>query len=492
MKIDQWMKQSGVAFGTSGARGLVDAMTDAVCFAYTVGYLRYLAEQGEFSPQKPVAVAGDLRPSTPRILKACVAAIESMQGVPVFCGYVPTPALCLYAFDRCIPSLMVTGSHIPADRNGIKFNRAQGEFLKPDEAGMRCQDVVLPDGWFDADGTLIHPIPLPDTVNVIPAYVARYRDFFGADALSGLTLGIYEHSAVGRDALVSIVEALGAKAVRLGRTEEFTPVDTEAVRSEDCVLARHWAQDGQLDAILTTDGDSDRPLLADGKGEWLRGDVLGIVAARYLAAKAITTPVSSNTALERSGLSPHIYRTRIGSPFVVAGMMAAVDAGQTPSVGYEANGGFLLASDVTLKGRTLRALPTRDSVLPMLCVLVAAQQAHKNVQEIILDLPHRFTVSDRIVGLPTSVSQEKLFAFKSNIENSVEQMGLWALCGTVMQTDETDGLRMTFDQGDIVHIRPSGNAPELRVYVEADTQQRATTVLKFCLHALEGWRGDER
>lgn len=154
---------------------------------------------------------------------------------------------------------MVTGSHIPADRNGIKFNRARGEFLKPDEAAMRELDVNLPEGWFDAEGTLSAPPDLPPVTDVVPGFVARYRDFFGADALAGLKLGIYQHSAVGRDVLVQIVEALGATAVPLGRMDSFIPVDTEAVRPEDAALAREWAADGALDAILTTDGDSDRP-----------------------------------------------------------------------------------------------------------------------------------------------------------------------------------------------------------------------------------------
>ncbi|MDT8871718.1 hypothetical protein RAA17_13000 [Komagataeibacter rhaeticus] len=180
------------------------------------------------------------------------------------------------------PSLMVTGSHIPADRNGIKFNRAHGEFLKPDEAAMREEDVDLPEGMFDASGALLTPPALPAVTDVVPGFVARARDFFGPHALSGLKLGIYQHSAVGRDVLVRIVAALGAQAVPLGRMETFIPVDTEAVRPEDAALAREWAADGGLDAILTTDGDSDRPLLADRAGDWLRGDVLGILAARFL------------------------------------------------------------------------------------------------------------------------------------------------------------------------------------------------------------------
>ena len=488
MKIAQWMQHSGVAFGTSGARGLVTAMTDAVCFAYTVGYLKHLATLGEFAPGTQVAVAGDLRPSTPRILRACVAAIESMGGIAVFCGFVPTPALCLHAFARTIPSLMVTGSHIPADRNGIKFNRARGEFLKTDEAAMREQDVALPEGWFTTDGMLARQVALPAITDVVPGYVARYRDFFGADALSGLTLGIYQHSAVGRDVLMLVVESLGAKAVPLGRSDTFMPVDTEAVRPEDAKLAREWAAAGTLDAILTTDGDSDRPLLADRHGNWLRGDVLGILAARFLNAVAVTTPVSSNTALEQAGFARDIRRTRIGSPFVVAAITEAADAGLVPSVGYEANGGFLLASDVQHENRTLAALPTRDSVLPMICALVAARRAGTDLAGLVATLPPRFTLSDRLVEMPTEQSKARIAALGENPAAGAAALGLVAACGELSHVDETDGLRMTFANGEVVHLRPSGNAPELRVYVEADSPDRAAALLKTGIDAVSTWR----
>jgi phosphomannomutase len=136
------MAESGVDFGTSGARGLVSAMTDRVCFAYVLGFLQHLAGAGEFAPGGRVAVAGDLRPSTPRIVRACVAAIRFAGGVPVYCGEVPAPALCYFAYTEGVPSLMVTGSHIAEDRNGIKFNRCRGEFLKSDEAGERARALV--------------------------------------------------------------------------------------------------------------------------------------------------------------------------------------------------------------------------------------------------------------------------------------------------------------------------------------------------------------
>lgn len=482
------MAQSGVGFGTSGARGLVAAMTDRLCFAYTVGYLKHLAAIGEFGPGTSVVVSGDLRPSTPRILRACVAAIEWMKGDPVFCGFVPTPALSLYAFSRNIPSLMVTGSHIPADRNGIKFNRACGEFLKTDETSMREQEVILPDDWFDEKGKFTQDVSLPPAVNIVPEYIARYQDFFGSEALSGFKLGIYQHSAVGRDILVDVVEALGGQAVPLGRSDNFIPVDTEAVRSEDFLLSKRWAGEGLYDAILTTDGDSDRPLLSDRHGNWIRGDVLGILAARTLGAAAVTTPVSSNTALEKARFARSVRRTRIGSPFVVAEMTQAATEGFLPSVGYEANGGFLLATDVVQNGKVLAALPTRDAVLPMVCALIAARDHDNDLAALIKTLPPRFTISDRLAEMPTEESRTQIAILTENTPEKAEELGFTTFCGKVDHIDQTDGLRITFDCGDIIHLRPSGNAPELRVYVESNTPERAAKLLAVGMNGVSAWR----
>lgn len=488
MIISDWMSQSKVAFGTSGARGLVSAMTDAVCFAYTVGYLKHLKNLGEFHSGASIALAGDLRPSTPRILRACVAAIVWMKGTPVFCGFVPTPALSLYAFARKIPSLMVTGSHIPDNRNGIKFNRTQGEFLKADEAAMRTQDVLLPDGWFDEEGNLIKEVSLPSITNVEKEYIARYRNFFGSEALSGLILGVYQHSAVGRDILVKIVKALGGTAIPLARSETFVSVDTEAVRSEDIVLAREWAAKGHYYAILTTDGDSDRPLLADHTGHWLRGDVLGILAAKTLGAEVVVTPVSSNTALEAADFVRSVRRTRIGSPFVIAEMDNAVAEGFSPVLGYEANGGFLVASNVKRNDRLLTALPTRDAVLPILSALIAAREAGLSLADLVKTLPHRFTVSDRLAELPIDVSMKRLAGLRLNLSEGIRALGVPPSYGTVRTIDETDGLRMTFEGGEILHLRPSGNAPELRIYVEADSEDEAKNILLLSLQGANSWK----
>lgn len=481
LSVAALMADSGVAFGTSGARGLVTAMTDEVCFAYVCGFLQHMADIGQFAPGGSVAIAGDLRPSTPRILAACAAAIRHMGGDVAYCGFVPSPAVAAYGFAHAVPSLMVTGSHIPDDRNGIKFNRTDGEVLKPDELAMRAQTVTLPD-LFDDGGMLIQPVDRSvdcgAPIDAPAPYVARYIDFFGPEALRGTKLGIYEHSAVGRDVLAGIVESLGAEVVRLGRSDRFIPVDTEAVRPEDRALAFDWARELRLDAILSTDGDSDRPLLADESGAWMRGDVLGILCAQALGIAAVATPVSCNSAVELSGAFREVRRTRIGSPFVIEGMNALL-ADFDDVCGYEANGGFLLATPVEADGRTLGALPTRDAVLPMLAVLVAARRQGLTLGALQAQLPGRFTFSDRLQNYPTAQSQALIARLQDGSQDEVLariSTMFGNLTGAAAAFDTTDGLRISFAQGDIVHLRPSGNAPELRCYTESATPRRATAL----------------
>ncbi|MEA3278901.1 MAG: phosphomannomutase [Pseudomonadota bacterium] len=494
MRIGDLMVESGVMFGTSGARGMAEDMTDLVCYAYTLGFLQHLSRGGDLAAGGDVGIAGDFRPSTGRIMGACARAVADLGFKPRNFGRIPSPALAAFGIDRHMPSMMVTGSHIPDDRNGIKFNLPTGEILKEDEEGIRGQDVSLPAGLFDTVGSF--PI---DTESVLPveettafdAYVARYLNFFPADCLAGVRIGLYEHSSVARDAYHAVLIGLGARVDRLGFSETFIPVDTEAIRPEDVELADGWGATGEFDALVSADGDGDRPLVSDERGEWLRGDIAGILCAKSLGAEGVVTPVSSNTAVEKCGWFAKVMRTRIGSPFVIAGMHELVERGLAPVVGYEANGGFLLASDIERDGRRLPALPTRDAVLVAVSVLLSAKAQGKPVSRLAADLPKRYTYSDRIKNFPTELSQARLAALSTG-DFAHDKVALEDIFedqfGEVAGLDTTDGLRITFGSGEIAHLRPSGNAPELRAYTEAASPERAQAMNRICMGILSSWR----
>jgi len=467
---------SGVQFGTSGARGLVSSMSDAVCYAYAQAFLRAVP-----SASNSVVLGHDLRPSSPAIAAACAQAVRDAGKEVVFVGALPTPAIAYYAAVRGAPAIVVTGSHIPFDRNGIKFYREDGEISKQDEQAMLDAEVTAGSGA----GAAALPAAIAEPAQ---AYLRRYVDVFGAAALAGMRVAVYEHSSVARDLLGTILEALGASVLPLGRTDEFVPIDTEAVRAEDIERAARWAAEHTFDAIVSTDGDADRPLIGDEQGRWLRGDIVGILCSQYLAADHVVTPVSSNTAVERCGLFKEVVRTRIGSPYVIAGMEQAAAAHAQGAVvaGYEANGGFLLGSDIARNGAVLKALPTRDAVLPIVAVLAMARERGCLVSEVANALPPRFTASDRLQEFATDLSRELI----ARLTGDPAQAGqlLAPQSGELVHVDTTDGLRMSFANGDIVHLRPSGNAPELRCYAEASTQQAAEALCRACLDRIAATR----
>lgn len=465
--VGDLISRSNVRFGTSGARGLVADMTDEVCYAYAAAFLKSVG-----SMAGKVVLGHDLRPSSPRIAAACAAAIRDSGRQVVYAGALPTPALAFYAAQLGVPTLVVTGSHIPFDRNGIKFYRAEGEISKADEQAMLNAVVELPE--------VVTPVSLPPPdERAGEAYARRYLDFFGTGVLAGMRVAVYEHSSVARDVLRGILEGLGAEVISLGRTDTFVPIDTEAVRPEDVVQAKLWAEEHAFDAILSTDGDADRPLIGDERGGWLRGDVVGILCAQYLGAAVVVTPVSSNTAVEKCGSFDIVVRTRIGSPYVIAGMEAFLSKNGDVVVGYEANGGFLLGSDAVIQGRRLRALPTRDALLPMLALLCLARERGCKLSQLTQGLPARYTASDRLQSFATEKS--KMLLTRLLDSPAILKQTLAPQAGAILGIDQTDGLRVTFESGDIVHLRPSGNAPELRCYAESSSAERAKILCDECL-----------
>lgn len=471
INIQQMMADSGVAFGTSGARGLVSQMTGEVCAAYTLAFLQglNLAEPG-----RKIALGMDLRPSSPSIVQACAAAIKQAGCEAVFCGALPTPALAFYAMSQHMPAIMVTGSHIPFDRNGIKFYRAEGEISKADEAAI-TQAVVEVAGFGEDE------MPAVDS-GALELYKQRYTGLFERDLLTGWRIGIYEHSSVARDCLRDILSGLGVEVISLARTDTFVPIDTEAVSETDRQRGLDWAKEYGLDAIISTDGDGDRPLIADEGGNWLRGDIVGLLCARFLCADTVVTPVSCNTAIEASGAFNQVLRTRIGSPYVIAGMEQAEAEGSPSVAGFEANGGFLAGHGLQVAERSLAALPTRDAVLPALVLLAMAKRQRCKLSALIANLPKRYTASDRLQDFPTANSRALLAQLQ---QDDTACQSLWGTTlGSVAQRDLTDGLRLTFANGEIVHLRPSGNAPELRCYAESDTMSRAQELVNLTLQSI--------
>lgn len=490
-------------FGTSGLRGLVTDMTDLECYLNTRGFLNFLQQHDGVTTDGTVYVAGDLRDSTPRIVAAVLQAVTDAGLRAEYCGLIPTPAVAYWALQHQAPCIMVTGSHIPADRNGIKFYKRGGEVLKTDEAaikeavaGVRAtlygQDAET--AAFDAQGALRSSSQLPaEMPEARAAYIERYVRAFGADALSGLELVFYQHSAVGRDLLVELLERLGAAVTPVGRSDVFVPIDTENVTPANQQYFKQLANEHpNAFAIVSTDGDSDRPFVIDATGEFHRGDVLGAIVAEYMQADFAAFPISVSDAVDSYLQTKNVAwkHTKIGSPYVVVAMQEAAQNGSSRTVGWEVNGGFLLGSDLSMEHGVLKALPTRDAILPIIVALLTAKQQDKSVADVFAGLPARFTQAGLIDNFPTEVSRQIVERFAQDTPETRAKLQTHFTAehgfGAITGINTVDGIRIFFDNGDIAHLRPSGNAPQLRIYSVAASQGRADEIVALALAEPDG------
>ena len=358
---------------------------------------------------------------------------------------------------------------------------------------------------FDNDGMLNDTRPLPPVNNDgAELYLRRYLDFFPTSGLVGKRIVVFEHSAVGHDLLVEILTRLGARVVPTGRSEAFIPIDTEDITAERLAELQEMADaeadgtDGP-DAIVSTDGDSDRPLVAgvdvSGRVRFFGGDLLGIIVAKYLGADAVAIPISANDAVDLE--LDNVTKTKIGSPYVVKAMQ---EAEGDNVVGWEANGGFLTGSVIEKDGRSLRPLPTRDALLPILCALYASVEKECTLTELFSELPPRFSKAGLIDEFPREASLEIIRRFTPEGPERPERPENFASIAAelskvftpelgfdaITDINTLDGLRIFFANGDIAHVRPSGNAPQLRIYAVANTEARAEEIVALALREPDG------
>ena len=475
------MPVSSLKFGTSGLRGLSSELNGQASAIYAAAFSRHILQSGLAKSGDSIFIGRDFRASSPDIAAWCAGAL-SLEGLKVHdCGIIPTMALALYAMENRSACLMVTGSHIPADRNGIKFYLPDGEISKTDEAAIsalaekiKASPRIKPfEKGAGSDGAAAAKA----------AFAERVRKILAPGALTGLRVGVYQHSSVARDMLADALEYYGASVTALGRSDVFVAVDTEAVAPETAIKLKAWAADHRLGAIISADGDGDRPLVTDERGMPLRGDLLGLLTAEFIGADTAVTPVTSNSGIEAALKSP-VTRTKVGSPFVIAAMNESIAGGAKRVLGFEANGGCLLGSDVEINGAVLKALPTRDSFLPILAVLEMAARSRRPLSELAVGYGLPFALSDRLENFSVETGTSLMAHLRASKANLAEFL---VPAGKPDTVSDIDGLRVTLSDGGVIHLRPSGNAPEMRCYVEATTEAQAQALMARGLDLIRAW-----
>ena len=256
--------------------------------------------------------------------------------------------------------------------------------------------------------------------------------------------------------------------------------------------------------------------------KFFTGDLVGIVTADYLGADALAIPVTATDAIDLHFANKDVrsIRTRVGSPFVIS---AAAQLQGRRCVGWEANGGFLTFSEIERGGRRLSPLPTRDAPLPLLAALHTASERRIRLGDVFAALPPRYSAAGLIDGVPPDASRTLAAAMAppepgivtaifrhgrprlidvDGIEGEasdeaagrLERLRSWIGrhfstdrgFGAIVRIEFLDGMRALFDNRDVAHIRPSGNAPQLRIYALADSEDRARAIVAMAIREPDG------
>ena len=432
-------------FGTNGIRGIFSE-------DFTLEFVHDMTLAiGTYFKKGPVLIGYDGRDSSPAICKVVSSALNSIGIDCNIAGIVPTP--CLEFAVKALGysgGLMITASHNPPHYNGIKPAAYDGVEISRDDE-LIIEDIYLQKSW----------IQNPDTYGTT-GKEDRTIDVY----LKGIISHIDSKLIESKHFKVVLDLGNGAQAVSApnfckmlqcetflinekidgsfpGRGSEPTPQNLSKL-SESVIT-------NNADVGIAFDGDGDRSIFCDNKGNILTGDKSALALMRHILKKnpnsLIVTCLNSgsNTEVLAREFNSKVIRTKVGS-VEVSRKMVPTDA----LIGFEENGGFMYGKHNQV----------RDGCMTLALMLDLLATSEKSIYEYVTSLPSSFTTKDKITCSPENVSK-LIMALKSEFPNS----------------DTTDGIKITIDPKNWVMIRPSGTEPIVRVYAESESQEKLDALM---------------
>ena len=358
-------------FGTDGIRATFENSFLDEDFAFSLGKALALFMQKNETPGKQVLIGRDTRPSGNLLLHAFQQGLKSCGCTGLCAGILPTPALAFGTIEEKVAmGVMITASHNPVSDNGFKFFTSTGTKLKDSEEteieGLISQHQ--------------RPKEVQDlkSLKVTRSYLDRLRSFFPDDLLKGKKVVIDVSNGATQETTPELLEKLGAVITILNNG---TGDINAGVGSEHPLMMASKVKELNADFGIAHDGDGDRVIFCDSKGNIIPGDkILGILALnehqnQRLNNNGFVATIHSNSGLDAS-LEKHgitVHRSDVGDKKVAAMMRE-----KGLNMGGESSG-HVVASDY---------LPTGDGLLTALLVARASYEKKQTIdllsKEIIL------------------------------------------------------------------------------------------------------------
>lgn len=426
-------------FGTDGVRGIANTELTAE-LAYNLGRAgAYVLTEGTHKPK--ILVGMDTRISGHMLEASLVAGILSVGAEAVSVGVIPTPAIAYltrkYGADA---GVMISASHNPVEYNGIKFFDNKGYKLS-DELEDAIQNVIE---------TNFEGVPTPVGGDLGRRYVEEsaiedYVEFAKSTVdvnLKGMKIALDCANGASYETAVDTFRALGAEVVVINNDPDGVNINKNCGSTHPEELMDYVVRKN-CDLGLAFDGDADRCLAVDEKGNLINGDFIMVICAKYLKEhkllkdNVLVTTVMSNLgldiALEKEGIKS--VKTKVGDRYVLEEMLkdgyklGGEQSGHVIFLEFNTTGdglitGLQLASIIKKSGKTLSQLASVMRELPQVLVNAKIPNDKKEI----------YKTDSEIV--------EEI----KNIEEALHG------CGRVL-------------------IRPSGTEPLVRVMLEGENQE---------------------
>ena len=432
-------------FGTNGIRGVFSE-------DFTLEFVHDMTLAiGTYFEKGPVLIGYDGRDSSPVICKVVSAALNSMGIDCNVAGIVPTP--CLEFAVKTLGysgGIMITASHNPPQYNGIKPAAKDGVEISRDDE-LIIEDIYLQKNWiknctkFGTTGKEERAIDVyvKGIISQIDSTLIESKQF---KVVLDLGNGAQAVSAPDFCKMLQCDTFLINQNIDgsfPGRGSEPTPQNLSEL-SESVIK-------NNADVGIAFDGDGDRSIFCDNKGNILTGDKSALVLIRHILKKNPNSLVvtclnsGSNTEVLADQFNSKVIRTKVGSVEVSRKMVPT-----NALIGFEENGGFMYGKHNQV----------RDGCMTLALMLELLATSEKSLYENITSLPPSFTTKDK-VACPSENVPKLISSLKNEFPNS----------------DTTDGIKITIDPKNWVMIRPSGTEPIVRVYAESENSEKLNELI---------------
>ena len=432
-------------FGTNGIRGVFKE-------DFTLEFIHDMTLAiGTYFKKGPMLVGYDGRESSPVIAKTVCTALNYCGLDCNDAGLVPTPCL-EYAVKKLgyNGGIMITASHNPPQYNGIKPAAKDGvEISREDE--LIIEDIYLKKNWiknssnFGVTGT---------DDRAIEVYLQGIISQVDSERITSKKFKVALDLGNGAQAVSAPIfcDKLGCEAFLVnqkidgtfpGRGSEPTPQNLQELSK--------IVKENKADLGIAFDGDGDRSIFCDNQGKILTGDKSALVLAQHILKKKpeslVVTCLNSGSNIESiaNQFNSKVIRTKVGSVEVSRKMVPT-----NALIGFEENGGFMYGPHNQV----------RDGCMTLALMLDLLALTEKSLSQKINELPPSYTTKDKLPCSPED-AKKLIQSLKEEFPNS----------------DTTDGIKISINSKNWVMIRPSGTEPIIRIYGEAESQQKLDSIM---------------